>query len=582
MKARTSTLGGYAAALFALTLLVLGWREILDPAAHMGFPVRLTDTGHGIVVASLNAQNPSAVGISVGDPVDISGMDVAARIRLLAGGPVGTKMTIRLRHHGVWVERTIETARYPIRFGTAQAIFLATATLTLGVLAFIVARRPSLATMALVLSGGGVLTTLGIVAQFTSLPDVLFTPIAATILAVFSEFPVYAVMVFLTRFPRVPTSPAARLRMRIGDTVFFSALACEFWVTFHEPLIFDSWFTFHNIFDALGVLLTLAFALAAYRESAGEDRQRIGWVLAGIILTQTAILGYNSVDALSGPWIEFIKVVMFTLQTALPVSLAYAILRYRVIDLGFVLNRTLVYAVVTAVVVVAVSFVDWLSGKLISETRLALAAEALVTIGLGVALNAVHGRIERLVDRVIFRARYIAERKLRNRLDALAFVSTEAAVDSALTDEIVDILRLQSAAVFRITESAQFARVRSIAWNGDAETIDADSLLVRAIRATGKPFFLADLGVTDPSFPTGDAAPILAVPIERQHDFIGFALYGREHDGTPPDPEIIAHLGELAAAAATTYELVEARSWRERYHELRHEVTLGLRTTEEA
>jgi hypothetical protein len=71
---------------------------------------------------------------------------------------------------------------------------------------------------------------------------------------------------------------------------------------------------------------------------------------------------------------------------------------------------------------------------------------------------------------------------------------------------------------------------------------------------------------------TGDAEPILAVPIERRNDFIGFALYGREHDGTAPDPEIIAHLGELADAAATTYELVEARSWRDRYHELRSEI----------
>lgn len=546
---------------------MLGWREVFSPIAHTTYPITTFDTGHGTIV-QVRPNDPISKSIATGDEIDLSALSLANRIRLQVGSPVGTAVAIRIRHDGAWVVRTVEPRLRPIRINASTVTFLYSITVTLLLIAIIVARRPSMATYALVIFAGGSVTTFAVVAQFSPLPDPIFVVIATLIFAAFSEFPIFVLLVFLTRFPGEPAARSARTLMRLGDAIALAAAAAVVIGVIEEPVFFQSWTAAHNAYGEIGLALTFLFAITKYRAATGEDRQRIGWVLTGIIISQAALVLFNYFDSTPGDTAVIIRAVAFALQTAFPLALTYAILRFRVIDLGFVFNRTLVYAIVTAIVVVAVSFVDWLSSRLISETRLALAAEALVTIALGVALNALHGRVEHLVDRVIFRRRYIAEKKLRTRLEALAFATNERAIDLALTDEIVEILNLQSAAIFRFDNGGALSCTHATGWEPATSELDENSLLVRTIRAAQQPFFLADVGVTDPLLGTDETTPILAVPIERKQLFVGFALYGREADGTTPDPEIVAHLAELAGAAAATYELVEARGWRKRYTDL--------------
>jgi len=548
-------------------MLVLGWREVFSPIAHTSYPITIIDTGHGAIVR-VQPNDPLSKSIATGDEIDLSALSLASRFRLRVGSPVGTPVAIRIRHDGAWVVRIVEPSLRPIRIDASTITLLWDITVTLLLIAIIVARRPSVATYALVIFAGGSVTTAAVVAQFSPLPDPIFVCIATLIIAAFSEFPIFILLVFLTRFPSAPTARSARTLMRVGDAIAIAAAAAVVIGTIEEPVLFQSWNTAHNAYGEIGLALTILFAIASYRAATGENRQRIGWVLTGIIISQAALVLYNHFYSAAGDTAAMIRAVAFAMQTAFPLALAYAILRFRVIDLGFVFNRTLVYAIVTAIVVVAVSFVDWLSSRLIGETRLALATEALVTIALGVALNTLHSRIEHLVDRVIFRRRYIAEKKLRSRLAALAFATNERAVDLALIDEVIDILNLRSAAVFRSIDGQPLSCTRAAGWTAPTNALDENSLLVRTIRAAQRPFFLADVGIADSLLGDGDATPILAVPIERKQFFVGFALYGREADGTAPDPEIIAHLAELAAAAATTFELVEARSWQKRYDDL--------------
>ena len=566
-------LSGALVAVFATVLLIFAWMEAFAPATHSGFTLIVRDDGAGHVV--VRKKDPD-VAVALGDQVDLGSLTFPQRFRLQTGSPPGTSITVRILHNGVWAPVSMKAKAHPVRPTFVNLTLLAFTTLALVVFAIIGVRRPSIGTAALVFLAASLLNAPRVASIFSWLPDSLYAPTATVIVSLLTEFPIFAVLVFLTRFPRNPEQPKARLRMRIGDGIVIAAIApCTFF-TLAEPVVFQTFAVGHYTFQIVGIITGAFFAITAYREASGEDRQRIGWVLVGLMASDVSLIIEN-VAYLSWPSATVRNVLFLTsyvLSAVLPLSLGYAVLRYRVIDLGFVVNRTLVYAVVTALIVVVVSFVDWISGKLINETRLALAAEAGVTILLGVTLNTVHSRIERIVDRLVFRQRYLAERKLRNRLDALSFATSDAAIDAALTDEIVDILRLRSAAVFRVnSEDGAFVRRRSVAWTeADGHSFDCNSLIVRSIRAADKPFFLADLGVSDFACPRGDAMPMLAVPVATQKDFVGFALYGGVRDGTAPDPEIVAHLAELSAAAATTYALVEARKWRERYFDLQRAI----------
>jgi hypothetical protein len=111
--------------------------------------------------------------------------------------------------------------------------------------------------------------------------------------------------------------------------------------------------------------------------------------------------------------------------------------------------------------------------------------EALLTIAIGFALTFIHRWVERLVDRVIFRKRHLAEKRIEYRIEALGFSESESAVDEALSRDAPEILAFASAAVFRrAAADAPFARAGSSGWPaGCADTIESDTLLVRSLRA---------------------------------------------------------------------------------------------------
>ena len=54
----------------------------------------------------------------------------------------------------------------------------------------------------------------------------------------------------------------------------------------------------------------------------------------------------------------------------MPVSVAYAVFQYRVIDVNFVINRAIVYGVLTVLLAAAVSLLDWLLGKILGGAHL--------------------------------------------------------------------------------------------------------------------------------------------------------------------------------------------------------------------
>jgi hypothetical protein len=221
--------------------------------------------------------------------------------------------------------------------------------------------------------------------------------------------------------------------------------------------------------------------------------------------------------------------------------------------------------VMTALVVIVVSFVDWLTSRMLSEERLALVIEAVVTIGFGVALNWIHGRTERLIDRVVFRARHVAEKRIEYRIGALDFAQSDAFIDEALATEAPRIIDLRSAGVFRrLAEGEPFRRAASTGWSThDASEIGDDSLLVSTLRSLERAIVLDDVAIRGECFPPGDAQPTFAIPIVARHELIGFVLFGNRRDGALPDPEEVALLARLCHAAGNSYAMVEARRWRE-------------------
>ncbi len=560
---------GWILAACAAIALAFGWVEYFAPITDCTFGVALAARGDSAVVAAIRSgAGPFKNALRVGDVVLLSQMTMSERLRFNFGrSPVGWTMAVPVERGGTRLVATVTSRSRPPPTGALVSYtFLALeSTITLAIIGLIAWRRPSIATAALLFFGAGSLTCGRLIGLASWLPDGAFG-VATVLIALLSYVPIFALIPFITRFPTLPDNEGGRLRMHIGDAVFVMVAILSVVQAIYEPLLWNSWVALDYATN-FASLIVLGFAVAAYLDASGEDRRRIAWVIAGIVVSVVTATVFNAVDlAISLAEQSYLVVVIAMLGCALPIALGYAILRHRVLDLGFAVNRTLVYGVIVAVVIALVSLVDWLTSKLIDEQRLAAAVEASLTIAIGFALTFIHRWVERLVDRVIFRQRHLAEKRIEYRIEALGFSESESAVDEALSRDAPEILGFASAAVFRrATADAPFARMGSTGWPAASlETIDSDALLVRSLRAMERPFFLDDAVITLADAPAGAHHPVLAVPVVAQHALIGFALYGNHGDGSSPDPDETALLFKLARAAGTAYASVEARRWRER------------------
>lgn len=579
-------LAGWLLAAFAAVMIAFAWGDVYNPLVHTTFGITVTPSGSNGRVASVTGKTGSATaGIRPGDIVLLKALTLSDRYRLADNAsPAGTALNLSMERRGVPYSATVR-ARSEQNGGSnalGDIAQLFTATLTLLIVALIALRRPSIASAALVWFGCGSLVTTPMTAQLSWLPDPWFGAVSVVVFAAFSTLPLLALVPFITRFPQAPQTRSARRRMYAGDIVFAIAAAIFAYQSVREPIIFSSWTSFDIWSQVIPVIVVGLFTALAFHDASGEARRRIGWVFAGLALSAVGYMAFDIAYTMQvSTGVRIVPVIAIAadfLQCALPVALGYAILRHRVLDIGFALNRAMVYAIMTTLVIAVVSLVDWGTTRLLSTERIALVLEALLTISFGFALNWLHSGTEHLLDRIVFRARHLAEKRIKSRIDALAFASSASAVDETLAIDAKRILDLSSAAVFgRLVGSAPFTRNASTGWTADnAQSVDDDSILIRTLRAVERPILLDDVAVAPAGFPQGQARAVLAVPIVTQHELIGFAIYGNRREGTLPDPEEISLLADLCAAAGNAYGAVDARRWRERAASLERSMSAML------
>jgi hypothetical protein len=243
----------------------------------------------------------------------------------------------------------------------------------------------------------------------------------------------------------------------------------------------------------------------------------------------------------------------------LVLSIGYAVLRQRVVDVQFAVSRTVVYGIVSTIVLVFLAVLHWLLGRQIEHSGLAFGIEGLAAVGLGLVLHRASHGINMTVDRVLFRKHHAAEERLRQVTAALPFASTEQGIAEAIVLEPARNLDLASAALFyRESAEGPLRRALSVGWEEQhASSLDPESLLVRFLQAEHQALPLEDEQQRLPfGVPEGVAHPVLAIPIVAQHSLNAVVLYGSHVNGTLPDPDEVVLLEALAKAAATSYQQV--------------------------
>jgi hypothetical protein len=185
----------------------------------------------------------------------------------------------------------------------------------------------------------------------------------------------------------------------------------DFWSTWSGLSTFDYFTTL------IAVIVSMAHTLLTVRDPAG--RAQIRWVAWGAMVTCIgATVGGLMVSAGALGERTLLAFLVFRLpMLAFPAAVAIAILRYRLFEIDIIINRTLVYGALTAVL----ALVYVVCVVLLQELFRALTGEGqaeLVTVGstlaIAVLFNPLRRRIQRSIDRRFYRRRYDVARTLQS------------------------------------------------------------------------------------------------------------------------------------------------------------------------
>lgn len=167
------------------------------------------------------------------------------------------------------------------------------------------------------------------------------------------------------------------------------------------------------------VLVAVASLIVRFRRATGVERQQLKWLVYAVALV--VLFFFTSAIAFLTGRASDVAAAAFLLSLALiPLAIGVAILRYRLYDIDLLINRTIVYAALSAVLVAAyvtgVAAFQFLLAPLTSGSPIAVAASTLAVVAL---FQPLRRRIQTLVDRRFFRQRYDAERTLDRFSDRL-------------------------------------------------------------------------------------------------------------------------------------------------------------------
>jgi len=310
-----------------------------------------------------------------------------------------------------------------------------------------------------------------------------------------------------------------------------------------------------DAFVLLGYCVGAGAFIATLVQATPQERPRIVWVIFGFLVGYGAFASFNAFFGYTGTSPIWLTNTLQIFDVLIPITVTYAILKHRVIDIRFFLNRALVYGILTSIGVGLLVLLDWAVARRLESFGLVI--EVAGALALGVGIQHLHGFVDSLVDRFVFRSVHEAERHLERVGEAMMYAESLASLDKLLVEESTRALRLGSAAVFRRDGAGAFAQAAAIGWSGvGRDAIPADDPLVLDLQAqkrgiAGGPFLA---GRDD--FPQGAAAPAFAVPIRIREQMIGFVLFGAHVNASDIDPNEQRILEEFVGRARIAYDHV--------------------------
>ncbi len=164
------------------------------------------------------------------------------------------------------------------------------------------------------------------------------------------------------------------------------------------------------------ILVSVASLLVRRLRATGVERQQLKWFTYATTVTVIGVaLTYVISEASGSVWLGWAGYVLGLVGfLGIPISMGIAILRYRLYEIDLIINRTLVYGSLTAMLALvyfgSVTTLQYLFSLLTGQgNTLAIVAS---TLAIAALFNPLRRRIQGFIDRRFYRRKYDARKTL--------------------------------------------------------------------------------------------------------------------------------------------------------------------------
>jgi hypothetical protein len=346
-----------------------------------------------------------------------------------------------------------------------------------------------------------------------------------------------ALTLFATNYPD-DRPIGLRATMRRYFPWLFGALIVV--AVFHYARLYTGYFELETrwIFRAYAIVLPVLFFWAIYlawRQSQGDSRIRLQWILATVGTIMVAVVA-GTLNTLTGDPIppEDLGLAQNVAALAAELGLVYAVLRRRIFDFGFAVNRTLVFGIVGAILLGVFQIAHGIVGEFLhfDDKNKAILLSAILAVAVYLAFNQLKKVVEKVVDRIFFNSWTVSEEQLKGFVAQAKHATDGAALTRLLVAALDRFTGGAGCAVFERRDDGAYRRSESTL-AGAPDEVGANDETVLAMRACDQALPLRD----------GAAAAVpaaaLALPMAHRGDLPGFVLLGPRHEREPYRPDQI-------------------------------------------
>ena len=261
----------------------------------------------------------------------------------------------------------------------------------------------------------------------------------------------------------------------------------------------------------------------AFMAAAVTALSTIAWIDPVIMLTT------NNYTEASWP-----LVVQVGALTSAAFLFAYAILRHRAIDLGFAINRTLVYSTLSAVMLAFFALAEKGAEKLLPEDahRAGVLVQAAIALAIFIAFHRLRDAVEHWVERVFFARWREYEARLSTFMRQASFITRPDTLIDRTLNEFSCYTDGADVAIYRAARRGY--ELAGGVSPGFGQWVDPDETSIVALRA-------------DRELLRGkDGCWALLLPMVHRAEVMGFVAVGKRRDGGPYRPDEETQLARAA------------------------------------